>query len=292
VITLGAGGVTVCIDAKRGGRLSSLRIDGRELLLGVDAAAGRSIGWGCFVMAPWPGRLAGGRFQWRGRTVELARTHGRHAIHGLVHDRAWQVEDASAREASLSIELGPASWPFAGRVRERFVLNDHSLVLEASIVADEPMPAAIGWHPWFLRRGADPEVEVGAASTLALRAMIPTGVRHPVRGRTDLRAGPALGRRRLDDVYVDARSPATIRWPDLELRVEFDPPLSTVVVHTPPQAICVEPQTTWPNALNGDAVAGIAGAGSIGARAIDLDAGQALSTRTELIWRDLVNPRT
>jgi aldose 1-epimerase len=290
MITLSAGGATAIIDVERGGRLFSLRIDGQELLLGVDATAGRSIGWGCFVMAPWPGRLAGGQFRWRGRRFQVPQTLGRDAIHGLVHDRAWQVEDASGRDASLSIELGPAGWPFAGRVRERIALEERALVLEASIDADEPMPAAIGWHPWFLRRGADPRVEVAAASTLALREMIPTGARHGVRGRTDLREGPALGRRRLDDVYVDARSPATIRWPDLELRIEFEPPLSTVVVHTPVQAICVEPQTAWPNALSGDAVAGLTGAGPMGARAIELDGGQALRTRTKLTWRELVPP--
>ncbi|HEY4228480.1 MAG TPA: hypothetical protein VGM49_09080 [Candidatus Limnocylindrales bacterium] len=290
MITLNVGGVTARIDVERGGRLSSLRIDGRELLLGVDAAAGRSIGWGCFLMAPWAGRLAGGLFDWRGQRFRLPRTHGRQAIHGLVHDRTWQVEDASERTASLTIELGPAGWPFAGRIRERIALEEQALVLEASIDADEPMPAALGWHPWFLRRGADPHIQVDAATTLATREMIPTGLRRPVHGRTDLREGPALGRRRLDDVFVDARSPATIRWPDLELRIEFEPPLSTVVVHTPIQAICVEPQTAWPNALNGHAVAGMTGARPMGARAIELDAGQTLSTRTELIWRELLAP--
>lgn len=278
------------IDVERGGRVSSLRIDGRELLLGVEAAAGRSIGWGCFVMAPWPGRLAGGQFRWRGRRVQVPRTLGPDAIHGLVYDRAWQVEEAGGREATLSIELGPAGWPFAGRVRERIALDERSIVLEASIEADEPMPVAIGWHPWFLRRGANPQVEVDAASTLALREMIPTGVRQAVRGRTDLREGPALGRRRLDDVYVDARSPATIRWPDLELRIEFEPPLTTVVVHTPTQAICVEPQTAWPNALNGGASSGSTRAGPMDGGAVELDGGQAIGTRTKLIWRELARP--
>ncbi len=167
-------------------------------------------------------------------------------------------------------------------------MEEQGLVLEASIDADEPMPAALGWHPWFLRRGGDPHVQVDAATTLATRAMIPTGVRDAVHGRTELREGPALGRRRLDHVFVDAPSPARHRWPDLELRIEFEPPLSTVVVHTPPQAICVEPQTAWPNALNGHAVAGESGAVPMGARAIELDGGQSLNTRTELIWRELV----
>jgi galactose mutarotase-like enzyme len=49
-------------------------------------------------------------------------------------------------------------------------------------------------------------------------------------------------------VYVDAIGPALLRWPDLELRIEFDRPLGTVVVHTPQRGVCIEPQTMWPNA--------------------------------------------
>ncbi|MGH2694086.1 MAG: hypothetical protein ACRDJJ_04645, partial [Actinomycetota bacterium] len=70
----------------------------------------------------------------------------------------------------------------------------------------------------------------------------------PVTGDTDLRQGPALRDRRLDHIYAPARSPAIVAWPDLELRLDFDPPIETVVVYTPPHAACVEPQTAWPNA--------------------------------------------
>jgi galactose mutarotase-like enzyme len=60
--------------------------------------------------------------------------------------------------------------------------------------------------------------------------------------------GPALGERRLDHVYVRTRGPATLRWPDLDLAIHYGRDLATVVVHTPAEGICVEPQTMWPNA--------------------------------------------
>jgi aldose 1-epimerase len=79
-----AGANRVLVDPERGGRLASWSLDGRELLVGPPTDDDRSIHWGCFLMAPWPGRLADGRFDWHGRTIQLRRTHGRHAIHGLV----------------------------------------------------------------------------------------------------------------------------------------------------------------------------------------------------------------
>ena len=276
-IVLSAGDAEVTVDPDRGGRVASWRIAGSELLLGRSEAPEGSIRWGSFLMAPWPGRLAGGRLRWRGRTWQLQRTHGHHAIHGLVHGAPWVVDAASDRTVSLSVELGPLGWPFAGRVQQRITLTGDRLRLDAEITADQPMPAALGWHPWFLRRGADPHVCVASSATLATQGMIPTGELVPVDARTDLRRGPLLGRRRLDHVYVDATSPATITWPDLTLTLAFEPPLRTVVVHTPANAFCVEPQTAWPNALGEPA-------DRPGSGVRDLAAGERLGATLEVRW--------
>lgn len=247
-VELRAGPNRVVLDPGRGGRLASWTVDGQELLLGPPDDTDSSIHWGCFVMAPWPGRLAGGRFEWRGREIRLRRTHGRHAIHGLTWNRPWTVDAATASSASLSIELPRDEWPMGGRVRQRVALGPTGLRLEAEIEADEPMPAALGWHPWFLRRG-DPRLHVEAASSLETRRTIPTGDTSPVHGRTDLREGPHLGRRRLDLAYLEARSPAVITWTNLELEIDFAPSPAPLVVYTPPDSFCVEPLTATPNAL-------------------------------------------
>jgi aldose 1-epimerase len=248
MLELRAGANRVLVDPDRGGRLASWSVDGRELLVGPPTDDDRSIRWGCFLMAPWPGRLAGGRFDWRGRTVQVRRTHGRHAIHGLLWHRAWSVDDAQADHAGLSIELPRDEWPMGGRVRQRVSVTPTGLRLEAEIEAAEPMPAALGWHPWFLRSG-DPRLRVDADRVLVTRGMIPTGATEAVRGRTDLRTGPRLGDRRLDLAYLAASSPVTSTWPDLELRIEFTPTPAPLVVYTPPESFCVEPLTAAPNAL-------------------------------------------
>jgi aldose 1-epimerase len=248
VIALEAGSNRVLVDPARGGRLASWTIDGQELFVGPPNDTDSSIHWGCFVMAPWPGRLAGGRFDWRGRTIQLQRTHGRHAIHGLTWNRAWSVESAEADAATLSIELPRDSWPMGGRVHQRVAVTRAGVRLEAEIEADEPMPAALGWHPWFLRRGG-PRLRIDAGTLQGTAGMIPTGETVPVAGRADLRGGPALDTRRLDLAYLGARSPAVITWPDFEVRITFEPSPAPLVVYTPPRSFCVEPLTAPPNAL-------------------------------------------
>jgi aldose 1-epimerase len=189
------------------------------------------------------------------------------------------VERATATDVELSCALGPAGWPLGGTVRQRIRLRPDGVRLEAEIVAERSMPAAFGWHPWFRRRPVDARLCVDAAEVLVTRDLIPTGDRMPVRGMTDLRRGPAIAGRRLDHAYVGARSPAVITWPDLELAIEFAPPASVVVVHTPPRGLCVEPQTAWPNALSADLRS------TPGTGVTKLAAGESLRVEAGFSWR-------
>ena len=280
MLTLEAGGIRAGIAVEAGGRLASLVVHGRELLVGRQGNEAQPMRWGCYLMAPWPGRLERGRFEWQGRTIRLPRTHGRHAIHGLVWTRAWIVEDASATAATLACVL-PPEWPMGGIVRQTMTLVPGGLRLDASITAGDAMPAALGWHPWFDRAGDPVALRLDADEVMETRRMIPTGGLRPVTGVRDLRAGPVLGERRLDHAYVGARSPATLAWPDLRVTLTFEPSPAPVVVYTPWNAVCVEPETAPPNALALPA----AQARAAGVRF--LAEGETMSARLELRWERL-----
>jgi aldose 1-epimerase len=279
-VVLTAAGHRAVVDPAAGGRLASLIIAGQERLVTEPqpGSALPSITWGCFLMAPWVGRLADGRLDWRGRSAQLPRNLDGHAIHGAVFDRPWQVDRQDAASAALSCPIRADRWPFGGRVRQEIGLGERSIRFTAEIEAGEAMPAAIGWHPWFVRGSADLALTVLADRRLELGpGLIPTGTSRPVAGEDDLRSGPQLGDRRLDDVYVDVGSPARVRWPDLELRLEFGPPLVSVVVFSPPGSVCVEPASAWPDAVR------LAGAGVTGSGLVELDAGASLVA--SMTWR-------
>jgi aldose 1-epimerase len=281
MIELRSGSATASIDPVRGGRLGSLTVGRREVIVRPNDDDDRSIYWGSFLMAPWAGRVAGGNLAWNGAQVELPRNDEGHAIHGLVADNAWGVDAMSPCSASLSCRIRPESWPFGATVRQTFELADDHLTIAAELCGNRPMPAAIGWHPWFSRVDDDPRVTLGAAEVLETRGLIPTGRRIAVDAQTDLRDGPPVCERDLDHVYPDAPSPAIARWPDFELAVEFGPPLSTVVVHSREHAFCLEPQTAWPDAVALEAN-GIPGTGLVA-----LPAGEPLRAEMTLRWRTL-----
>jgi aldose 1-epimerase len=253
VIELTHGPVVAHIDPAAGGRIVSLVVGDVERL--VSKARGRPTAlptdWGCYPMVPWAGRLANGRIPTPDGEVRLEPNLPPSAIHGLGFEAPWGVLDRSETVLTMSCELRGHGWPFGGEARQTLRLSAASLDLELEVSAyTRAGPAGLGWHPWFARpRTGDLEITVDAGEVLVLDGdKIPTGEVRDVTAREDLRSGPALGDRRLDHVYIHATGPAVVRWPDLELRIEYDQTLNTVVVHTPEAGVCVEPQTMWPNA--------------------------------------------
>ena len=269
------------VDATSGGRLRSIVMAGRERLLGEPApGADRSMGWGCYLMAPFVGRVRNGELSWGGLTTTLPINAGAHAIHGAVFDRPWDVVSQTSESVTLACGFDRARWPFRGSMTQTVAITRGRLTLEAEILAEEAMPAAIGWHPWFRKDGYDVRVGVQSDSVLRLAPdLIPTGELAPVDTRTDLRTRPSLGDRRLDDVYASVASPVVVEWPDLELVIAFDRPVSAVVVYNHhPQAACVEPATAWPDSIR------LAGSGRTDTGLVSLAAGERLRASTSWSW--------
>src|SRR4029078_5938310 len=114
VLRLSAGPASLPVDTDQGGRIASLVVAGRELL--VTSGFG-PFGWGSSPMAPFAGRLRNPRLAFAGRTYELPANEAPHALHGLVFERPWETLDHEAAAVTIACELGPP-WPVARRGRQ------------------------------------------------------------------------------------------------------------------------------------------------------------------------------
>ena len=241
-LILDAGDARLVISTSEGGRIRSLVVNGHELI--VTEGDG-SIRWGCYPMAPWAGRIRDGRFRFHDRAVQLPRNMAPHAIHGTVFERPWTVVGPD----TLAIDLGP-DWPFAGRVHQRFALHPGGLEAELVLEADEPMPGAVGWHPWFRRvLAGTTERPLAPSPPVELRFH---AERMYVRGEDGLPTGALTipGPHPWDDCFTGVHSAPRLTWADvlgLELRSSAD---HWVVYDEPVAAICVEPQTAPPDFPN------------------------------------------
>ncbi|MEI5098713.1 aldose 1-epimerase [Streptomyces sp. PmtG] len=236
-ILLAAGSAELTLAPGNGGRLTSLKAHGLELLRQGER-------YGCFPMVPWCGRVRDGRFRSGGTPRQLPLNSPPHAIHGTGRDVAWKTARVSATEAVFTYDLADP-WPYPGRVTQVVELSEDALTLRMSVEAyDDSFPAQAGWHPWFNRRltagGEDVRIGFDAAwQELRGEDHLPTGERvAPTPGPWDDCFGMPGG--------VDV----TLTWPgQLELTVASRE--EWVVVYDEQEAaVCVEPQSGPPNGLN------------------------------------------
>lgn len=220
--------------------------------------------WGCYPMAPWPNRIAGGRFSFKDTTYEVPVNFGDAAIHGTVCSQQWKVVDAGSSHCVLATPLG-SDWPWPGEADQRIEVGSGLLTTRLTVRtrAGAGFPAGAGWHPWFSRRKQDPSVTVRASGYFETgEALIPTGPPVEPSGDNDLREGKALGKRRIDAGYAGVTGPLEIRWDDITLNIDLSANLSYAFVFTPLGGFCVEPQSCAADAFNLEA-AGISAGVSV-----------------------------
>ncbi|MDF1597122.1 MAG: aldose 1-epimerase [Acidimicrobiia bacterium] len=225
---------SVSIDLDQGCRLASLVVDGNELL--VTEGSG-PIDWGCYPMAPYAGRVRDGRFSFEGSDFELPRTVGRHAIHGTVYLQPWEQEGPSSFVAELN-----DPWPFTGFVRQDVRLEEDAIRLRLEVHAlERPMPASCGWHPWFRRTVAGAPLRLEFEPGFALE--------RDADGITT-RAQAPVPSEPWDECFGGVGRPPVVEWPGV-VRLEIASDCPWWVAYTePPHAVCIEPQTHPPDALN------------------------------------------
>lgn len=250
-VHLEAGPAHLEVDPDDGARLTSLRVHDHELLVTGD---GGGVGYGCFVMAPWAGRLRDGRVSADRRTLQLRREpDDGHALHGIVHSRAWSLVGADTHEARFELRLPAASgeradadvgadgWFTDLHLVQDLLLRPDRLELRLRVTPDATTPVTVGWHPWFRRQIADTEVALDVPASHILR-------KDRV-GITTIDTAP-IPPRPWDDTFIGLSGPVRLRWGDLlELEVATD--AAHVVVFTGrTYGVCVEPQSGPPDEAN------------------------------------------
>ena len=156
MIRLAAGDWTAGLQPDLGGAVLCLRHGDRDVLRPTPEGATDPLETACFPLTPYANRIAGGRFVFEGREVAIPTlpTFAPHALHGDGWLKAWVVEEAASDRAVLILDGGgDEHWPWPYRARQMFNVTDDGLTthLEMMNLSAEPMPAGLGFHPYFPR---------------------------------------------------------------------------------------------------------------------------------------------
>jgi aldose 1-epimerase len=273
-----------------GAGLRSYEAGGRDVLDGYGPDEMASSGRGQ-VLAPWPNRIAGGRYEWRGRSLQLPLTEPEagNAIHGLVRWSAWGVAEREPQRVVLTHQLhAQPGYPFALDVRVEYALSEDGLRVEttATNVGDAPCPYGTGAHPYLVP--GTPTVDT-ATLRLPARSVLATDAEGapvgpaPVEGTPlDYRAPRPLGPTVLDHCFTDlerdpeGRARVTLGDPDTGRQISLwvDEHYSYLMLYTGDtrpdvarRSLAVEPMTCPPNAFRSgeDVIELASGASATGA---------------------------
>jgi len=224
-------------------------------------------------LGPWANRIDGDSYFVNGRRYRLnpdlgslRRDGNGLPIHGLLNfSPLWQVVEQSATHVSSRIEFWRhpelmAQFPFAHNLTMTYRLSNGELEVETVIenVGVEPMPVAVGYHPYFRLHDAPRDgwkAHLPAEGHVVLnQRLTPTG---EVR-RAAFADPHALQGSQLDDVFTglvrdaDGRARFWVEGLRERVTVSYGPQYPVAVVYAPPgrDFLCFEPMAAVTNAFN------------------------------------------
>ncbi len=229
----------------------------------AEAEYGRVEATASFPLIPWSNRVRDGRLLLEdGREVQLHRNAGDGtAIHGIARNHGWTVALQDATEVVLTFDSSrvgdDSGWPFPFLAELRYRLEGERLIVETTVTnnGDEPMPAGMGHHPYFVRGlGAisdEVELQVAARRSYRLESAMATAAAGQIAPRLDFRASRRLGSDFIDDLLTERAETgpaAVLTYPvsGVTVTMEADADYRHVVVYVPQHGkdfFAVEPAT-------------------------------------------------
>jgi len=228
------------------------------------------------ILAPWPNRLGGGRYEWAGRAYQAALSEAAHdnAIHGLVRWANWSVTAAAdGTRARTEHRLHPQpGWGWSLDLAADYELGDDGLTVTTTATNASPDEAGacaigIGWHPYLAAFGGLVDdltliAPAGTAYTSDDRGL-PIG-RYDTHGTPeDFFQGKKVGAAVLDTAFTDlprdceGRAWVTVRAGNHETRLWMDRAYTHLMIFSGDtlsesrrrRGLAVEPMTCAPDAF-------------------------------------------
>jgi aldose 1-epimerase len=155
VVRLAVHGYEVEIDAERGGRIVSATFEGVDVLRrDLTSGASSALESACFPLVPYSNRIRRGQFTFEGESHQLAPNWDGddHVIHGEGWQRSWDVVEHDVSHAVLRL-TGGKGWPWPYECLQEITFGESGIGLSLTLrnTGAAPMPAGLGFHPYFPR---------------------------------------------------------------------------------------------------------------------------------------------
>ena len=248
----GSESLRLTLDPQNGAAVRSFTCLNRKgdwvpVLQPADPADSTADGSAMFPMVPFANRVRGNVLRVGASTFRLTPNSADPlAIHGFGWRRAWEVVDRDAESCVLVLGADPeAPIQFAARIGVRLTGSEAEFSLDMSNPGPKPIPAGLGWHPYFphlqrttLSFGSDLFWLEGPDHLPTDHLRVP-----PELDFSTSRSVPSTWR---NNCYQGWQGRAVIGQPDLGYRLEMTagPPLRHLMFYAPQSGVfALEPQS-------------------------------------------------
>ena len=271
VIAIKQGNTAIKIEPKAGANVFSIRYKGTELIK-TPKSLKELPGYTCGVpvLYPTPNRVRGGVFTFAGRQYKFKPNNDGNFLHGLVNNRAWQVENialGNSGEMTFKLDFSPGT-----ELYKEFPFR-HTLSLAIAALDD----GVRGLIRSIIRRGtshspsvsrsilissirdcaSETFITIPATHLMESKKQLPSGKLLDLNGSSyDARKPKSLAGFFSDDVYFGMKpsAPTVIdfRRPRLKVTIKSSADFTHLVLYTPKDQpfFCVESQTCSTDAHN------------------------------------------
>lgn len=236
-------------------------IDGFESV--ADASHLITNGFKSAKISPFVCRLHHGQYRYNDQVYTIQKNYlGPHALHGLLYDAVFTVEDTIATTEMAAVHLHyryqqtDPGYPFDFSMKIRWELRCRNHLTVTTTVThnnDQPIPYADGWHPYFTLGGPINAYKLQFDSNSQLEfdaTLIPTGKKI-----TDTRFSTAS---QLDTTHLDnafellPNGLCVVSNERLQLTIQPDETYPILQVYTPDhrQSIAIENLSGAPDNFN------------------------------------------
>jgi aldose 1-epimerase len=177
-----------------------------------------------------------------------------HAVHGFAWQCAWQLVASDGHSAELSLQHSPdIDWPFACETTEVVQLAENSLKLALAVKNTDhrPMPAGLGFHPYFpLTHNTQLQSEWRGVWKMGADSL-PTELM-PVPHDSDFRELRSVNGWKIDNCFTDWQRRALLDYGTHVVKIEANEACRNIVVYAPNDGrnfIALEPVTNINNAF-------------------------------------------
>lgn len=265
--------------------LNAWRVAGKDLLFGYRQGddifkIAPDTNAGC-RLAPFPGRTAFAKFNWKGETYQLENnvSWAPHALHGFLQNKEWKFQSFESDNDSCTAVFtcdwpgAYAGFPFAFRATNTVVFTGETVTVESTVtnIGNKELPYSEGWHPYFTLGEKIDGLKMTLPETkLALldSADIPTG---EFNDDTRFVGGRSINDEFINDCFClndefakvhvtetqDLTNNAHVSLESSSLKLDIwqragQEQYNAIQIYTPPDrmSIAIEPMTAEPDALN------------------------------------------